>query len=84
LIAVLSGWLRRPEISRFALASYRRELRAEAALPACYALLEGGFVGVLADKVFQLGPFGSARRSCSGIWRARVGRGSASACTRCR
>jgi hypothetical protein len=57
---VFEGWLRRPAISAFALASYRRELRAEAALPACYALLEGGFVGVLADKVFQLGPFGIA------------------------
>ncbi len=57
---VLRGWLLRPEISPFALASYRRELRAEAALPACYALLEGGFVGVLADKVFHLGPFGIA------------------------
>jgi MFS family permease len=57
---VWTGWLKRPEISSFALASYRRELRAEAALPACYALLEGGFVGVLADKVFQLGPFGIA------------------------
>jgi hypothetical protein len=57
---VFQGWLRRPAISPFALASYRRELRAEAALPACYALLEGGFVGVIGDKVFQLGPFGIA------------------------
>lgn len=65
---MLRGWLQRPEISPFALASYRRELRAEAALPACYALLEGGFVGVLADKVFQLGPFGIALISASQLF----------------
>ena len=65
---VLTGWLKRPEISSFALASYRRELRAEAALPACYALLEGGFVGVLADKVFHLGPFGIALISASQLF----------------
>jgi hypothetical protein len=61
-------WLQRPELSAFALASYRRELRAEATLPFCYALLEGGFVGVLADKVFQLGPFGIALISASQLF----------------
>jgi hypothetical protein len=65
---VSRGWLQRPEISPFALASYRRELRAEAALPACYALLEGGFVGVLADKVFHLSPFGIALISSSQLF----------------
>jgi hypothetical protein len=65
---VLLGWLQRPDIPPFALASYRRELRAEAALPACYALLEGGFVGVLADKVFHLGPFGIALISSSQLF----------------
>lgn len=65
---MFQGWLKRPEISPFALASYRRELRSEAALPACYALLEGGFVGVLADKVFHLGPFGIALISSSQLF----------------
>jgi MFS family permease len=65
---VANGWLRRPDISAFSLASYRRELGAEALLPACYALLEGGFVGVVADKVFQLGPFGIALISASQLF----------------
>jgi hypothetical protein len=65
---VLRGLLQRPEISPFALASYRRELRAEAALPACYALPGGGFVGVLADRVFQLSPFGIALVSSSQLF----------------
>jgi len=65
---VLRSWLQRPELSPFALASYRRELRAEAALPVCYALLEGGFVGVLADKVFHLGPFGIALITASQLF----------------
>ena len=63
-----NGWLRRPDISAFSLASYRRELGAEALLPACYALLEGGFVGVIADKVFGLGPFGIALISASQLF----------------
>jgi hypothetical protein len=65
---VLAAWLQSPRISPFARASYRRELRAEATLPACYALLEGGFVGVLADKVFHLGPFGIALISSSQLF----------------
>lgn len=65
---MLSSWLERPRIPPFALASYRRELLAEATLPACYAVLEGGFVAVLADKVFQLGPFGIALISASQLF----------------
>jgi hypothetical protein len=65
---MLRSWLERPRIPPFALASYRRELLAEASLPACYAVLEGGFVAVLADKVFALGPFGIALISASQLF----------------
>jgi hypothetical protein len=67
-VRVPDGWFARPDIPPFALASYRRELGADAALPACYALLEGGFVGVVADKVFELGPFGIALITASQLF----------------
>ena len=56
------GWrgaldaLRRPEIGPSALASFRRERAADATLPLCMALMEGGFVGVIADKVYHAHP----------------------------
>jgi MFS family permease len=56
------GWrsaleaLRRPEIEPAALASFRRERAADATLPLCMALMEGGFVGVIADKVYHAHP----------------------------
>lgn len=56
------GWrgafdaLRRPEIEAAALASFRRERAADATLPLCMALMEGGFVGVIADKVYHAHP----------------------------
>jgi MFS family permease len=56
------GWrgavdaLRRPEIGPSALASFRRERAADATLPVCMALMEGGFVGVIADKVYHAHP----------------------------
>ena len=65
---MLRSWLQRPDLTPFALASFRCELRAEATLPICYALLEGGFVGVLADKVFHLGPFGIALVTASQLF----------------
>lgn len=56
------GWrgafdaLRRPEIEAAVLASFRRERAADATLPLCMALMEGGFVGVIADKVYHAHP----------------------------
>ena len=56
------GWrgvgaaLRRPEIEPGALASFRRERAADATLPLCMALMEGGFIGVIADKVHHAHP----------------------------
>ncbi len=38
------------------LASFRHERAADATLPVCYALMEGGFVGVIADKVYDAHP----------------------------
>jgi hypothetical protein len=52
-----AGGLRRPEIDAAALASFRRERVADATLPACLALLEGGVIGVIADKVYHAHPF---------------------------
>jgi len=51
-----SSALRRPAIDAFGLASFRRERAADATLPVCYALMEGGFVGVIADKVYDAHP----------------------------
>jgi MFS family permease len=48
--------LRRPEIEPAVLASFRRERAADATLPLCMALMEGGFIGVIADKVFHAHP----------------------------
>jgi hypothetical protein len=50
------GALRRPAIDAFGLASFRHERAADATLPVCYALMEGGFVGVIADKVYDAHP----------------------------
>jgi MFS family permease len=55
-LRALRGALRRPEIDALALASFRRERTADAALPFCLALMEGGFVGVIADKVYHAHP----------------------------
>ena len=36
--------------------AYRKELVTEATLPMCFAVMEGGFAGVIADKVFSASP----------------------------
>ncbi len=79
------GWrrigaaLRRPEIEADALASFRRERAADATLPLCMALLEGGFIGVIADKVYHAHPAWIALASAapmfgnlSSVWWARL------------
>jgi MFS family permease len=76
------GWtdaLRRPEIEPAALASFRRERAADATLPLCMALMEGGFVGVIADKVYHAHPawiaFATAApmfANLSSVWWARL------------
>jgi len=79
------GWrrigaaLRRPEIEPGALASFRRERAADATLPLCMALLEGGFIGVIADKVYHAHPAWIALASAapmfgnlSSVWWARL------------
>lgn len=55
-LGALAAALRRPPIEADALASFRRERAADATLPICYALMEGGFVGVIADKVYHAHP----------------------------
>jgi MFS family permease len=53
----IASGLRRPEIDDAALQSFRRERAADATLPACLALVEGGVIGVIADKVYHAHPF---------------------------
>jgi hypothetical protein len=48
--------LRRPELGPLALAGYRRERLTEACFTAGPALMEGGFIGVIADKLFHVHP----------------------------
>jgi MFS family permease len=71
--------LRRPAIEPAALASFRRERVADATLPLCMALMEGGFVGVIADKVHHAHPawiaFATAApmfANLSSVWWARL------------
>jgi MFS family permease len=75
----LTDALRRPEIEPAALASFRRERAADATLPLCMALMEGGFVGVIADKVYHAHPawiaFATAApmfANLSSVWWARL------------
>ena len=74
-----AGALRRPEIGPEALASFRRERTADATLPLCMALMEGGFIGVIADKVYHAHPAWIALASAapmfgnlSSVWWARL------------
>jgi MFS family permease len=53
---VAAGLLRRPELASVALAGYRRERWTEVSFPIAAGLMEGGFVGVVADKVFHVHP----------------------------
>jgi MFS family permease len=46
----------RPELGRQALEGYRRERLNQLTLPIGLALMEGGFVGVIADKVYHVHP----------------------------
>ncbi len=48
--------LERPAVDRRALRGYRRERVTEITLPVALALMEGGFVGVVADKVYHVHP----------------------------
>lgn len=47
---------RRPELGTLALAGYRRERLTEAFFTVGPALMEGGFIGVIADKLFHVHP----------------------------
>ena len=78
-LRALAAALRRPPIEADALASFRRERAADATLPICYALMEGGFVGVIADKVYHAHPawiaFATAApmfANLSSVWWARL------------
>jgi len=76
------GWadaLRRPAIEPESLASFRRERAADATLPLAMALMEGGVIGVIADKVYHAHPmwiaFATAApmfASLSSVWWARL------------
>jgi MFS family permease len=48
--------LRRPDLHAIALQSYRRERTTEVTFSVALALVEGGFVGVIADKVYHVHP----------------------------
>jgi MFS family permease len=48
--------LTRPEIEAAALKSYRHERRTNFGVPVVSALMEGGFIGVIADKVYHVHP----------------------------
>ena len=48
--------LTRPEIEPAALQSYRHEQRTQLVLPIVTALMEGGFIGVIADKMYHVHP----------------------------
>jgi MFS family permease len=52
----MSRALRRPPIGRVALAGFRRERVHDALFPIASAMMEGGFVGVIADKVYHVHP----------------------------
>ncbi|MDX1649827.1 MAG: MFS transporter, partial [Myxococcota bacterium] len=45
-----------PALEPAARRSYRREMQAQVGLPVAFGLVEGGFVGVVADKAFQAHP----------------------------
>jgi hypothetical protein len=55
--AGLRALLRLPEVPAPGVESYRRERLANLALPPGFALMEGGFVGVIADKIFRAHPW---------------------------
>jgi hypothetical protein len=78
-LGALAAALRRPALEPGSLASFRRERAAEATLPICYALMEGGFVGVIADKVYHAHPAWIALATAapmfgnlSSVWWARL------------
>ena len=52
----LAAWLTRPHIEAAALESYRHERRTNLGVPVVSALMEGGFIGVIADKVYHVHP----------------------------
>ena len=52
----MSSPLRRPALPELPLRGYRRERLMEACFSAAPALMEGGFVGVIADKLFHVHP----------------------------
>jgi MFS family permease len=52
----LAAWVKRPEIEAAALESYRHERRTNFGIPVVSALMEGGFIGVIADKVYHVHP----------------------------
>ena len=75
----LAASLRRPAIELVALRSFRSERAADATLPVCYAVMEGGFVGVIADKVYHAHPAWIALATAapmfgnlSSVWWARL------------
>jgi MFS family permease len=76
------GDLRRPAMRQTVLSSYRRERLYDATYPIVGALMEGGFLGVIADKVYHVHPAVLALVSAapmfgnlsSGLW-ARLAHG---------
>ena len=57
LLRALRDGLRRPALPRIAKESYRRERFGELTLPLATVLMEGGVVGVIADKIYAVSPF---------------------------
>ena len=55
-VAGLFSGLKRPRITRAALQSYRRERVCDGLWPVATAMMEGGFIGVVAAKIFDVHP----------------------------
>lgn len=54
--AAFGQWLRRPALVPRALEGYRRERITEISFPVAAAMMEGGFIGVVAAKIFEVRP----------------------------
>ena len=56
ILGRLRSALARPAIPEHSLDTYRRERVTQLSIPVAAALMEGGFIGVIADKLFHVHP----------------------------
>lgn len=55
--SLLKDFIELPQQQEVTQKSYRRELVTELTVPMSFAVMEGGFVGVVADKLYQVEPW---------------------------